>query len=205
MAFIGRQPTPIPLTSSDIGDGVISDANISDIAATKLTGTLSNARFPAGSIIQTVKTVITTPFTIALGTDTYTAVTGMTLNITPNFSNSIILLTAQIMGEHTYPHNLMFTFFRDSTRLGQPTADTRNVGIAPFPITYNGDAATTPEFVYFGHHDEPSSTSQITYTIRGNTSTGSSTTLFVNRTINDLDGTTYERGMSFLMAQEIKV
>ena len=53
------------------------------------------ASLPAGSIIQTQKTVITTPFTIALGQNTDTTVTGMTLNITPSFSNSIIFSTTQ--------------------------------------------------------------------------------------------------------------
>lgn len=168
-------------------------------------GALALSGMPSGSIIQTVKTVITTPFTIALGTGQDTTVTGMTLNITPSFSNSIILLTGQIMGEHTHPHNLMFTFFRDSTKLGQPADGNRNVGITPFPNTYHSDAASTPEFVNFQHHDEPSSTSQITYKITGNTSATSSTTLFVNKTITDSNADSMERGMSFIMAQEIKV
>ena len=166
---------------------------------------IAASTLPAGSIIQTQKTVITTPFTIALGQNTDTTVTGMTVNITPSFSNSIILLTCQIMGEHTHPHNLMFTLFRDSTKLGQPADGSRNVGIAPFPNTYHSDAASTPEFVNFQHHDTPSTTSQITYKITGNTNQSSSTTLFVNRTITDTDATAYERGMSFIMAQEIKV
>ena len=167
-------------------------------------GALATSGMPSGSIIQTQKTVITTPFSIALGQSTETTVTGMTVNITPNFSNSIILLTGQVMGEHTHPHNMLFTFFRDSTKLGQPSAGNRTVGIAPFPTTYHSDAATTPEFVYFSHHDTPNSTSQITYKLTGETNQASSTTLFVNRTINDLDVVTYERGMSFIMAQEIK-
>ena len=84
----------------------------------------------SGSIIQTKKTVITTPFTIALGQTTDTTVTGMTVNITPSFSNSIILLTGQIMGEHTHPHNLMFTFFRDSTKFCSCYISTRvNISI----------------------------------------------------------------------------
>lgn len=166
---------------------------------------LGPGAFPAGTILQTQKTVITTPFTIALGQSTDTTVTGMTVNITPSFSNSIILLTGQIMGEHTHPHNMMFTFFRDSTKLGQPADGSRNVGITPFPNTYHNDAASTPEFVNFQHHDTPSTTSQVTYKITGNTNQSSSTTLFVNRTISDTDNSAYERGMSFIMAQEIKV
>jgi len=159
----------------------------------------------SGKVLQTQKTVITTPFIIALGQNTDTTVTGMTVNITPSFSNSIILLTGQIMGEHTHPHNMLFTFFRDTTKLGQPAGGSRNVGIAPFPNTYHNDAASTPEFVNFQHHDTPSTTSQITYKITGNTNQSSSTTLFVNRTITDTDNSAYERGMSFIMAQEIAV
>tara|TARA_A100001388_G_scaffold140751_1_gene104347 strand:+ start:690 stop:1268 length:579 start_codon:yes stop_codon:yes gene_type:complete len=187
------------IAANQIKNDTIVDAKINssaNIATTKL-GT--------GAIIQTQKTVITTPFTIALSTNTDTTVTGMTVNITPSFSNSIILLTGQIMGEHTHPHNLMFTFFRDSTKLGQPAGGNRNVGIAPFPNTYHSDAASTSEFVNFQHHDTPSTTSQITYKITGNTSATSSTTLFVNKTITDSNADSMERGMSFIMAQEIKV
>ena len=62
------------------------------MALTKLNFSGSGlSSLPNGSIVQTVKTVITTPFTIALGQTTDTTVTGMTLNITPNFSNTIIL------------------------------------------------------------------------------------------------------------------
>ena len=32
MPFIGKQPTPVPLTSSDITDGIISTAKIADDA-----------------------------------------------------------------------------------------------------------------------------------------------------------------------------
>ena len=71
---------------------------------------LGPGAFPAGTILQTQRTKVESAFTISLGTDTYTTVTGMTVNITPSFSNSIILLTAQIMGEHTHPHNMIFTF-----------------------------------------------------------------------------------------------
>ena len=32
MGFIGRQPTPVPLTSSDITDGIVTTAKIADTA-----------------------------------------------------------------------------------------------------------------------------------------------------------------------------
>ena len=44
MAYIGQTPTRVPLTSSDITDGSISSADIADLDAAKLTGTVNNAR-----------------------------------------------------------------------------------------------------------------------------------------------------------------
>jgi hypothetical protein len=57
MAYIGKKPTDKPLTSADLADnivtsakivdGTIADADVNDVAATKLTGTIADARFPA--------------------------------------------------------------------------------------------------------------------------------------------------------------
>ena len=163
--------------------------------------------FPSGSILQTQKTVITTPFYVSLGSDTDTTVTGLTVDITPNFSNSIILLTGQYTGEFSQPHNVVFTFFRDTTKLGQPTRGNRNVGVMTAFNSFDGgnDDATTPDSCFFQHHDTPSTTSQITYKMSARTGATSGTSLFVNRTVNDTDDATNESGMSFIMAQEIKV
>ena len=67
------------IAANQIKQGTIVDANINssaNIATTKL-GT--------GAIIQTQKTVVTTPFFVSLGSDQDTTVTGFTVNITPNF------------------------------------------------------------------------------------------------------------------------
>ena len=54
--FLGNQPPKVPLTSADIADGTITnddlagsitDAKISALSASKLTGTIADARFPA--------------------------------------------------------------------------------------------------------------------------------------------------------------
>jgi hypothetical protein len=57
MAYIGKKPTDKPLTSADLADnivtsakivdGTIVDADVNDVAATKLSGTIADARFPA--------------------------------------------------------------------------------------------------------------------------------------------------------------
>ena len=40
MPFIGRTPTPVPLTSSDIPDSIITDAKIVGMTSSKLSGAL---------------------------------------------------------------------------------------------------------------------------------------------------------------------
>ena len=168
---------------------------------------LGPGAFPAGTILQTQKTVVTTPFFVSLGSDQDTTVTGLTVNITPNFSNSIILLTGQYTGEFSHPHNLVFTFFRDTTKLGQPTRGSRNVGIMTAFKSHDdsNDNDSTPDSTFYQHHDTPNTTSQITYKISARTSADSGTSLFVNRTLDDSDNNAHESGMSFIMAQEIKV
>ena len=54
MAYIGKKPTDKPLTSADLADnivtsakivdGTIADADINDVAGSKLTGTVADAR-----------------------------------------------------------------------------------------------------------------------------------------------------------------
>ena len=53
MGFIGVQPATVPLTSSDITDGIITTAKISDDAVT-------TSKLPTGTIVQVVATTSTT-------------------------------------------------------------------------------------------------------------------------------------------------
>ena len=45
--FIGNTPTSTNISGTDISDGSITNADIADLAASKLTGTIADARFPA--------------------------------------------------------------------------------------------------------------------------------------------------------------
>tara|TARA_R100000700_G_C3090805_1_gene92250 strand:+ start:191 stop:622 length:432 start_codon:yes stop_codon:yes gene_type:complete len=134
--------------------------------------------------------------------------TGLSVNITPKFSNSIIFLTGQVFGEVSAngAHNVNFMFRRGSTDLKAPVAGNRNVGImAPSMSFYHTDYASTPETVFYAHHDEPNSTSQITYKIAVQSGISTNAVWHLNKTATDTDNSAFERGISFIMAQEIKV
>ena len=100
MPFIGRQPTPVPLTSSDITDGIISTAKIANDAVdnTKLdlsanyafTGTITGAG--GGKVLQVVSNASDTVTTVTNGATTNI----ISQAITPSASSSKILIRASI-------------------------------------------------------------------------------------------------------------
>jgi hypothetical protein len=79
----------MPLVLS--GDGITSD-NITSLAASKLTGTLSASTFPSGSVVQTVVSC-PAPNHVELGTGTWTEVSSsFRVSITPkNASNTLLI------------------------------------------------------------------------------------------------------------------
>ena len=132
------------------------------------------------------------------------AISNFTVNITPKSSSSIIKLEAQLMHEsENESFNTMFFFYRDSTKLAHTeSAGSRRVGIASPTLSYfASDNSSTPEMLYMGYFDTPSSTSAIAYKLGINTE--GTHNLFINRTVTDSDGNGYERGVSFISATEI--
>ena len=175
-------------------------------------GALATSGMPSGSIIQTQYTQVTAASQVTgISANTQTTITGLTVNITPSFSNSIIKLQSTLFCEYNQNYwtaNNMFYFLRGSTALKADSAGSRRVGIATAIDAYtDANAASTPEVVdciYFdsGHN----TTSQITYSLAFDTyyPTSGTGTLNINRTVSDTDNNSHERGVSFIMAQEIK-
>lgn len=173
---------------------------------------LGAGAYRSGSIIQTQYTQFTGTNTYSATLDVEEILTDLTVNITPNFTNSIIHLQAQVFCEFgtgsgttgsTNNYNHTFYFLRDSTKLAHPAAGSRNVGIGLATRTYEAaDTGSTPDFTRFDYFDSPSSTSQITYKVALLT-TNVTTSFQLNRTGTDTDNKAYERGVSFIIAQEI--
>ena len=70
MGYTGQRPSAIPLTSADIADGTVSNADlagsitsakITSLDATKLTGSIADARVPASAVTQHVTATDLTP------------------------------------------------------------------------------------------------------------------------------------------------
>ena len=172
MPFLGRQPTPVPLTSSDITDGIISTAKIADDAVenTKLdlsanyafTGTLSGV----GKVLQVVNAVTTG----SSNSQSTTEVVYQTVSITPSSTSSKILVGAEGAG----------SVICDSNGIMQAQIYRGGVSDTAIARFYSGLGSTTS-----GHEhyitarclviDSPSTTSAQTYTFSAQKGSGGTT------------------------------
>ena len=164
--------------------------------------------YAAGGIIQVQYTQYSSTTSTSCADATNVSLDHLAVNITPTSTSSIIMLEAQLCGEWnamTAAYNSTWFFYRDSTKLGQAAAGSRNVGIfMGTPITISsGNQDSTPEGVFYSYFDAPSTTSQITYKVGVNASDNATSTWYTNRTVTDTDTKYYERGISLIRATEI--
>ena len=168
MPFIGVQPATVPLTSSDITDGIISTAKIADDAVTgakiennpTIAGTLNASAgltTPSGHVIQLVNTSSSSSISTS---STSAADTGITLDITPKFSSSKLWM---IFSARTYINTsgaeYIIQIKDGSTTVGGGAS------------LYNG-AGTVAEACTFQTFVSPNTTSTKTYKITHYVSTG---------------------------------
>ena len=130
----------------------------------------------------------------------------LSVTITPTSATSKILLTTTVFfeGSNSSNQNYLWTFYRDSTKLGQ-TANlgNRRGGIMSTSNNHTGaNADSTPDSTAYSYYDSPNTTSAITYAVAFNFSSNSGN-MFLNRTVTDTSSTSFERGVSIIIAQEI--
>ena len=122
---------------------------------------MTTASMPTGSVIQ----VVSTSSTATVTTSSQTFVNLLTLNITPQFNNSKILI--QYNSSLGYQNTASLAFYTHVTI----TRDTTNLGHAT--KGFSGNYIHSASYDDYGishncHHlDSPSTTSQITYKIQG--------------------------------------
>ena len=171
---------------------------------------LGHGAYPSGAVLQVQRTRLTSVNTQALTQSTMTAITGLSVNITPKFSNSLIRLDGHFFGElghedNTFNHTI--AFMRDSTGLHETPVGNRNYGYGMITRTYrDSDAGSTPETGCIFDYDSPNTTSQVTYKLAIRVySDGSGTDLLtINRVKTDENNYYIEYGISQISATEIK-
>jgi len=147
------------ITSANIADGTIVNADVNDVAASKLTGALpaisgaSLTNLPGGGkvlqVVQATSTSSTYP------TTSWTAISGASIAITPSSTSSKILVTFSIAGVATNAStgNLSLRIKRGATNIRQ--------------MDKYGTVSTVaiPANISINYLDSPSTTSATTYSL----------------------------------------
>ena len=190
MAFIGKQPTPVPLTANDITDGIISTDKLADTSVTnaKLNADLISAETelataPAdtdeflisdagvlkrldASLIggggKVLQVVTATDQTARSTTSTsfVTASNTLTVNITPSATSSKILILGSIQSQNNVSSG--------HTHRGTVYRDSTNIGNTNgFGLLGVYTPANTGGYIFANTPicflDSPNTTSQVTY------------------------------------------
>lgn len=158
-----------------------------------------------GTVLQVQSTQLTTPFTttttIASGG---AAITGLSVNITPRYSTSKILVFGHMVTG--YGSTVTATFYKlkrtisgVTTEIGNGTPASSRVGIIARSYFQDSNVNLTDAYSFL---DSPSSIAQITYQLF--VGTQGSGTVYVNRTENDTDNNSFgARGSSSITVMEI--
>lgn len=211
MAYLGNAPTPVPLSSADLNDNIITSAKIANGAITgddinstfNLTGkTVTLPAGVGGKVLQVVQTAKTDTFSYTGSGDnspeTFSDITGLSLSITPSSSSNKILIMFTVLGASQ--NDSFISIFRNSTNLASPTSPS---GRTPsFAGDYDNLVNAAKSLTYSASYlDSPSTTSAITYKLAG--TVWGANTFYINRSINDVDGGYQTRSISTITAMEI--
>jgi hypothetical protein len=157
----------------------------------------------SGKVLQIQHTQFTGTSSSSISSTTDTALTDLTVSITPTATSSKILLQVHVCFESSISdYKINWMLFRDSTVLKAPIVGSRKSIIAASCASfYDDDNSSTPSTAVYQYFDTPSTTSSVTYKV-GVISDGAST-LYINRSVVDGDSSGYERGISYISATEI--
>ncbi len=157
------------------GSGLLPNANIEAVAASKLTGQVADANAPSGSVIQVVS--MSTNTSVSTNSESFSD-TGLTATITPLNTSSRILIIASFGDTANQnqgsPAGIKLILFRNATKLGGggglPSGNFANqwnyAGVA------NAHLITSGNIQYV---DSPASTSALTYKFQFATQTNNRT------------------------------
>ena len=197
---------PATLPTSALND--LSDVTTSGVSNGQyLAYNSSNSRFepiaPPNTLVHSVD--VTTTSSQGITSNTTTDITNLTIDITPQSSNSTFLLMGAWNGEFSDTNNLdcVLGFRRNGVSIGQPIGSGTNRAAGRGVVAmghYNVDAASTMDSWTGQYLDSPSTSSQITYTISFRHTTNG--TLYNNRTVTDTDASNFERTTSSLIILE---
>ena len=175
--------TPTTLPASFVAGNVLTAAQMNNLRG-------------AFRVLQVVSTTKTDTFTTT--STTYTDVTGLSVNITPSATSSLVLVNVNLgfTGITTTGRN-NFRLMRGATAIGVGDLSSNRTQSSFAAFINDGGGASAG----FSLLDSPATTSLTTYKLQGLVNSGS--TLWVNRTKDDTDAASWPRTASSITVMEI--
>jgi hypothetical protein len=178
---------------SEVQDNTVNSDKIPD-------NSISYNDLHEGAVLQTVNLVSSAQGSYTIGTSD-TNHPGGEISITPKLSNSLFLIHVRYFMEVANGWDVVFNIKKNGTRINN-LDNNRWHGLTMPTISYSGaaDNNSTPELVEFSTLDTSGSSSGVVITYNLVSSSGGNKTCFYNRCFS----TTYEKGVSEIIIQEIK-
>jgi hypothetical protein len=123
------------------------------------------------------------------------------IDIKPSYSNSVIWLQYMLFFEMHYDN--VFVIQRNGALVGYNTQMGNSMWSGVAVSNYDQDVSSTPQNAYISYYDSPGTTNNTTYSLATRCSSNTSYTLYLNRTAGSWGQSSYETGVSFVVAMEI--
>lgn len=180
-------------------------------AQTDLTAYSTTAQMNAalvGSVKQVLSTTKTDTFSASVATGANTAITGLSVTITPSSATSKILVTYMVNGSLDLAggasgnNGILTTLKRGATSIGVGDAAGSRQRIS---ANSGGAISTAAVGLASGTTflDSPATTSATTYSINISHTSGATQTIYVNRSGTDADNNGYFRTISSITVMEV--
>ena len=149
-------------------------------------------------VLQVVQTVKTDTASESVGSGSFTSTVYLPTNITPNATNSKILITVSIcLQDYGQPY---IALQRDGSAICVGDADGSRMRITSGTYMFDSISLATVNAHFV---DSPNTTSQVTYGVKLAVRDNNTSTIYINRTEANNNYSYAMRGASTLIAQEI--
>jgi len=201
---INGSGTVTGLAVGGLPDGTVDAGTLAtdSVTAAKLKDdAIAVGDLPAGSVLQVVSTTKTDIYSVSLGNGSESGdVTGLTRTITPSSTSSKILVRFTLTTANSDTHSIHTTLYKDGSPLIRGDASGSRSRVSASAQNSHSEGTQQISFEYL---DSPSTTSQITYSIRLRHGTAGTVTAYVNRSNGDPNASYGARDASTITAMEI--
>ena len=180
--------TPTTLPASFTAGQVLTAAQMNDLRG-------------AFRILQVVSTTKSDTFSASVASGASTAITGLSVSITPSSASSKILVFCNANGSLEIDSGVMITLLRGATAIGVGASPGSRQAITSSlgsPASTNFVISTTAVFL-----DSPATTSATTYSANISHASGLTRTVYVNRSSSDANSSDTSRSISTITVMEI--